>query len=71
MKQSSRTAKVKTVPEFQDSSLPADLPMVDLEISDTSEEADETEDLFALFEQKDLDAERHRTGNLCHRRAGE
>ena len=57
MKQSSRTAKVKTVPEFQDSSLPADLPMVDLEISDTSEEADETEDLFALFEQKDLDAE--------------
>ena len=57
MKQSSRTAKVKTVPEFQDGSLPADLPMVDLEISDTSEEADETEDLLALFEQKDLDAE--------------
>ena len=57
MKQTSRTAKVKTAPEFQDGSLPADLPMVDLEISDTSEEADETEDLLALFEQKDLDAE--------------
>ena len=57
MKQSSRTAKVKTAPEFQDSSLPADLPMVDLEISDTSEESDEAEDLFALFEQKDLDTE--------------
>jgi RNA polymerase sigma factor (sigma-70 family) len=57
MKQRSRTAKVKTVPEFQDGSLPADLPMVDLEISDTSEEADEAEDLFALFEQKDLDTE--------------
>lgn len=55
MKQSSRTARVKTVPELQDSSLPADLPMVDLEISDTSEEPDEAEDLFALFEQKDLD----------------
>ena len=57
MKQSSRTAKVKTVPEIQDSSLPADLPMVDLEISDTPEESDEAEDLFALFEQKDLDTE--------------
>lgn len=58
MKQRSRTAEVKTVPEFQDSSLPADLPMADLEISDTSsEESDEAEDLFALFEQKDLDTE--------------
>ena len=57
MKQRSRTAKVKTAPEFQDSSLPADLPMVDLEISDTPEDTDEAEDLFALFEQKDLDTE--------------
>ena len=57
MKQRSRTAKVKTAPEFQDSSLPADLPMVDLEISDTSEETDEAEDLFALFEQKGLDTD--------------
>ncbi len=56
MKQSSRTAKVKTVPEFQDGSLPADLPMVDLEMSDTSEETGAAEDLFALFEQKDLAA---------------
>ena len=57
MKQRSRTAKVKTAPEFQDSSLPADLPMVDLEISDTPEDTGEAEDLFALFEQKDLDTE--------------
>ena len=57
MKQSSRTAGVKTVPEFQDGSLPADLPIVDLEISDTSDDADEAEDLFSLFEEKDLDAE--------------
>ncbi len=57
MKQRSRTAKVKTAPEFQDSPLPADLPMVDLEISDTPEDTDEAEDLFALFEHKDLDTE--------------
>ena len=57
MKQSSRTAGVKPVPEFQDAPLPADLPIVDLEISDTSDDADEAEDLFSLFEQKDLDVE--------------
>jgi RNA polymerase primary sigma factor len=57
MKQSSRTAGVKTVPGFQEGSLPADLPIVDLEISDTPDDADEAEDLFSLFEQKDLDAE--------------
>jgi RNA polymerase primary sigma factor len=57
MKQSSRTAGVKTVPEFQDGSSPADLPIVDLEISDTPDDADEAEDLFSLFEQKDLEAE--------------
>ena len=57
MKQSSRTAGAKTGPEFQDAALPADLPIVDLEISDPSDDADEAEDLFALFEQKDLDAD--------------
>jgi RNA polymerase primary sigma factor len=57
MKEKLRNSSVKTVPELQENQFPQDLPLADLEIVDTPEETEEAEDLFALFEHKDLDTE--------------
>jgi len=54
MKEKLKQLELETVPELQEGLLPQDLPLADLEMADTPEEAD---DLFALFEQKDLDTE--------------
>jgi RNA polymerase sigma factor RpoD-like protein len=57
MKEKLRNSSVKTVPELQENQFPQDLPLADLEMVDTPEETEEAEDLFALFEQKDLDTD--------------
>jgi len=54
MKEKLKQSELETVPELQEGLFPQDLPLADLEMADTPEEAD---DLFALFEQKDLDTE--------------
>jgi RNA polymerase primary sigma factor len=54
MKEKLKKSDLETVPELQESLFPQDLPLADLEMADTPEEAD---DLFALFEQKDLDTD--------------
>lgn len=57
MKDKSKNTSVKTVTELKESKLLQELPMGDLEMSGTPEEAEETDDLFALFEDKDLPSE--------------
>ena len=54
MKEKLKKSDVETVPELQEGLFPQDLPLADLEMAEAPEEA---EDLFALFEQKDLDTE--------------
>jgi RNA polymerase primary sigma factor len=54
MKEKSKNTGVKVVPELKESKLLQELPMGDLEMSGTPEETEETDDLFALFEEKDL-----------------
>src|SRR5215813_13968796 len=54
MKEKLKQSELETGPELQESLFPQDLPLTDLEMTDTPEEAD---DLFALFEQKDLDTD--------------
>jgi len=54
MKEKLKKSDLETVPELQESLFPQDLPLADLEMADTPEEAD---DLFALFEQKDLNTD--------------
>jgi len=54
MKEKLKKSDVETAPELQEGLFPQDLPLTDLEMTDTPEEA---EDLFALFEQKDLDTD--------------
>jgi len=54
MKEKVKKSDVETVPDVQEGLFPQDLPLADLEMADTPDEA---EDLFALFEQKDLDAD--------------
>src|SRR6266446_10190471 len=57
MKEKLKKSDVETVPELQEGVFPQDLPLVDLEMADSPEEVEEAEDLFALFEHKDLDAD--------------
>jgi len=57
MKEKLKKSNVETVPELQEGLFPQDLPLADLEMADTPEEAEEAEDLFALFEHKDLDTD--------------
>jgi RNA polymerase primary sigma factor len=57
MKEKVKKSELETVPELRESLFPQDLPLADLEMADTPEEAEDAEDLFALFEQKDLDTE--------------
>src|SRR5947209_2504256 len=54
MKEKLKKSDVETAPELQEGLFPQDLPLTDLEMTDTPEEA---EDLFALFEHKDLDTD--------------
>ncbi|MDZ7379026.1 MAG: sigma-70 family RNA polymerase sigma factor [candidate division KSB1 bacterium] len=56
MKEQLKKSELETVHELRESLFPQDLPLADLEMADTPEEAEEAEDLFALFEQKDLEA---------------
>jgi RNA polymerase primary sigma factor len=57
MKEKSKNMSVKTVAELKESKLLQEIPMGDLEMAGTAEETEETEDLFALFEDKDLPPE--------------
>ena len=57
MKEKLKKSDLETVPELRESLFPQDLPLADLEMADTPEEVEEAEDLFALFEQKDLDTD--------------
>jgi hypothetical protein len=57
MKEKLKQSDLETVPELQEGLFPQDLPLADLEMADAPEEAEETEDLFVLFEHKDLDTE--------------
>jgi RNA polymerase primary sigma factor len=57
MKEKLKKSELETVPELQEGLFPQDLPLADLEMADTPEEAEEAEDLFALFEHKDLDTD--------------
>src|SRR5215813_3720449 len=54
MKEKLKKSEVETVPELQEGLFPQELPLTDLEMADAPEEAEEAEDLFALFEHKDL-----------------
>jgi RNA polymerase primary sigma factor len=55
MKEKLKKSTVETIPEISQGLFPSDLPLADLEMADTPEEAEE--DLFAIFEHKDLDTE--------------
>ncbi|MGQ4810408.1 RNA polymerase sigma factor RpoD [Candidatus Entotheonellaceae bacterium PAL068K] len=54
MKEKTKISKGQGAMSVKESGLPRSHPLDDLETSDTSEEVDETEDLFALFDRKDL-----------------
>src|SRR5262245_26896825 len=54
MKEKLKKSELETVPELQEGLFPQELPLTDLEMADAPEEAEEAEDLFALFEHKDL-----------------
>jgi RNA polymerase sigma factor RpoD-like protein len=62
MKEKLKIPNVKAVVEVKESVLPQSLSVDDLEITGAPEEVDETEDLFALFEQKDLPPDTTLTG---------
>ncbi len=55
MKEKVKKTTAETIPAISQGLFPADLPLADLEMADVPEEAEE--DLFALFENKDLDTE--------------
>ena len=57
MKEKLKKSELETVPELQEGLFPQELPLADLEMADAPEEAEEAEDLFALFEHKDLDTD--------------
>ena len=57
MKEKLKKSELETVPELQEGLFPQELPLADLEMADAPEEVEEAEDLFALFEHKDLDTD--------------
>src|SRR6266849_10686917 len=57
MKEKLKKSELETVPELQEGLFPQELPLADLEMADAPEETEEAEDLFALFEHKDLDTD--------------
>jgi len=57
MKEKLKKSELETVPELQEGLFPQELPLADLEMADAPEEAEEAEDLFVLFEHKDLDTD--------------
>jgi RNA polymerase primary sigma factor len=56
MKEKLKTSKVRTAAETEETEISQSIPMEALE-ADSSEDVEETEDLFALFEHKELSAE--------------
>jgi RNA polymerase primary sigma factor len=57
MKEKSKNTSGKVVSELKMNKLPQELPMGELEMSGTPEEIEETDDLFTLFDEKDLPAD--------------
>jgi RNA polymerase primary sigma factor len=57
MKEKSKNTSVKMVTERKESKLLQQLPVGDLEMAGTPEETEDTEDLFVLFEDKELPSE--------------
>ena len=62
MKEKLRNSSLKVVPDLKESRFSQVLPMEDLEVGEAPEEVEETEDLFALFEDKELPPETALTG---------
>src|SRR5688572_23504513 len=71
MKEKLRNSSLKTVADLKDRRFSQVLPLEDLEVGETTEEAEDTEDLFALFEHKDLPAESALTGKYALRESEE
>ena len=71
MKEKLRNSSLKTVDDLKDRRFSQVLPLEDLEVGETTEEAEDTEDLFALFEHKDLPAESALTGKYALRESEE
>lgn len=57
MKEKLRTSTAKVTLEADETVLTQSLPVDDLDMADTPDDVDDTEDLFALFGQKDLDTD--------------
>jgi RNA polymerase primary sigma factor len=71
MKEKLRNSSLKAVADLKDRRFSQVLPIEDLEVGETTEEAEDTEDLFALFEHKDLPAESALTGKYALRESEE
>jgi RNA polymerase primary sigma factor len=71
MKEKLRNSSLKAVADLKDRRFSQVLPIEDLEVGETTEEAEDTEDLFALFENKDLPAESALTGKYALRESEE
>jgi hypothetical protein len=57
MKDKVRNTNGKIESALPEEQFSAELPLTDLEMASPSEEIEEADDLFALFEPKDLDAD--------------
>jgi RNA polymerase primary sigma factor len=71
MKEKLRNSSLKAVADLKDRRFSQVLPIEDLEVGEPTEEAEDTEDLFALFEHKDLPAESALTGKYALRESEE
>ena len=71
MKEKLRNSSLKAATDLKDRRFSQVLPLEDLEVGETTEEAEDTEDLFALFEHKDLPAESALTGKYALRESEE
>jgi RNA polymerase primary sigma factor len=71
MKEKLRNSSLKAAADLKDRRFSQVLPLEDLEVGETTEEAEDTEDLFALFEHKDLPAESALTGKYALRESEE
>ena len=67
MKEKPRNSSLKAVADLKESRFSQVLPMEDLEVGEAPEEVEETEDLFALFEDKELPPETALTGKYALR----
>ncbi|MGE3539742.1 MAG: sigma-70 family RNA polymerase sigma factor [Candidatus Tectimicrobiota bacterium] len=57
MKEKLKKADLEAASDLQERIFPQDLPLAELEMADTPEEGEEADDLFALFETKDLETD--------------